>query len=335
MAIEIAGKRVPSNSASWVELEVTQDADMSPIAVQMYVLNGAGDGPTVWLQGNIHGNEHEGGLAFRDFLLDLDPSEVDGAFVGVPAANPSAFANKARVSPIGIDQFGTADVNRAFPGETGGPFPKAMAHSLFEAANEHADYFVGTHSADGEGRMDPGFTVVSRTGDDVYDESLAMAEVVDIPHIVEFEPGGVGGSMYEKLAGAGTPAILIECGGGATINDYAMETFTKGARNVARQVGVLDGDPVLENDPETHDGLTFIYTSVGGFFHSDVELDDVVDEGTEIGRVTNLRGETVDTFEARYEGIIISVRTYPIARPGDKVFSMAPLPGEEGFSNVE
>ena len=335
MAIELLDETIPEGSAKWVELNVTNDLDMSPLSVHLHVINGEADGPTLWLQGNIHGNEQAGGLAFRDFMLELSPEDVSGTIIGAPVVNPTAFRNKQRTDPIGEDQFGTNDVNRAFPGTEGGSYPQALAHRVFTTAEDGIDYFIGSHSTTGEITMYPGFTVVLETGDEVYDESVELATASDIPYLLEFDSGDIQGSMYEQLAERGVVAILFETGDSSLIEHEAYDTAYKAIKNAAKHLDMIAGEPVRENEISHHKGQYFLTAREGGFFESFIESEDEVTEGQRIGEITNIKGETVDTFEAPFDGVMVQFRTFPTARPGDPVFSIFPEEGVDGMTNIE
>lgn len=332
MAIEIAGERVEPGTAEWVDLHVATDLDMQEISVTMCVVNGEGDGPTLWAQGNIHGNEQDGGKAFRDFALEVDPADVNGALIIVPAANPSAFKNMQRESAI--NEIGHNDVNRVFPGAPDGTFTTQLAHALYTTATEHADFFVDTHGADGYALMNPGFAIYLATDDEVEEQNRRMAVASGIPHVVELRKDGIGGALYDVLGADGIPSVILECGGGAQIFDFAYDTFYNALVNVCHEVGVLDGEPDSDGEPTFHQGLTFVQAHNGGFVDMEVGNEENVEEGQVLARITNLHGEEVEAVTAPYNGVTVSYRTYPVARPGDLIAQLIPRPGEEIGTNI-
>ena len=83
---------------------------MIPVAV---IRNG--DGPTALLTGGNHGDEYEGPLALFELARTLDPAEVRGTVIIVPALNYPAFRAGTRTSPID-----GGNLNRSFPGRPDG-----------------------------------------------------------------------------------------------------------------------------------------------------------------------------------------------------------------------
>jgi predicted deacylase len=70
-----------------------------------------GKGPTVILEGGNHGDEYEGPITLGELVRDLDPGEVEGRLIIIPAINLPAVAAGRRLSPEDGKNF-----NRCFPG---------------------------------------------------------------------------------------------------------------------------------------------------------------------------------------------------------------------------
>ena len=69
----------------------------------MTVINGADDGPVLWLNAGIHGDEPQGALAVILMIRELDPQVLKGAVVCVPAMNVPAFEASKRGNPLDSD----------------------------------------------------------------------------------------------------------------------------------------------------------------------------------------------------------------------------------------
>jgi len=318
MAFELAGAEVPAGSTEWIEVPIATDTDMRDLTVQIYVVNGADDGSTLWAQGTIHGVEQTPGLALRDFLLDLDPADVSGTIVGIPVINPWGFTEKTRVVPVD-----GKDPNRSFPGSKTGSFTDVWADKMFTIATDVADYFVGFHGG-GTETVIPGFSMVVETDDDTEEVSMELAKAADMPHITNLPYGRFAGGLWEELANGGTPAILVECDGKGEINPEFYDNVTRGLNNIADHIGLLDGEQNRQNTPEVHTQLDFPSCRTGGYFHAEIDGHEYFEEGQQLGHITDIKGRTVETIEADYNGVVIGVRSYATVRPGDTVFELAP-----------
>ena len=74
-----------------------------------------GEGPTALLTGGNHGDEYEGPIALFDLAQTIDPRQIRGRVILVPAMNYPAFQAGKRTSPID-----SGNMNRSFPGNPEG-----------------------------------------------------------------------------------------------------------------------------------------------------------------------------------------------------------------------
>lgn len=317
MPFEIDGQLIDPGSSSWIEVPVTQDVDMSQVSMSVCVINGASDGPTLWLQGCLHGPEHVGPYAIRSLLEEVSPSEVSGTIIAVPVVNKTAFVNKQRESPI--DKM---DLNRNFPGAADGSFSQTLANRVLSLAVEHADYVVDMHTGGNE-FMIPGYSIFP-LDESVEEETRELCEITDLPYAIGIAAEHLGGAMYMQLAQQGIPAIITETGGEGRLHEEHVANATTAIRNVAQHLDILPGQPTRTTDPSFHEGLDILQTHTGGFFELEVGINEPVSEGEIMARITNLQGTVTETLEAPYDAVVVAARTYAIARPGDWTFEITP-----------
>ena len=78
-----------------------------------------GSGPTVLLCAGNHGEEDEGQLILRRLIHELEPSDVQGRIIFMPALGYPAVHACTRTSPLD-----DGNLNRSFPGDgSSGPTP--------------------------------------------------------------------------------------------------------------------------------------------------------------------------------------------------------------------
>src|SRR5260221_17782 len=84
----------------WLQLphSVTRSA-YGTIAIPIAIIK-RGPGKTAFLMAGNHGDEYEGQIALTRLIRELDPGEVQGRVIIMPAANLPAAMDSARVSPI-------------------------------------------------------------------------------------------------------------------------------------------------------------------------------------------------------------------------------------------
>ena len=81
-----------------------------------------GRGPTVIIEGGNHGDEYEGPITIGELIRDLDPDEVQGRLILMPANNVHAVRAGRRTSPVDGLNF-----NRSFPGDPRGSITEQIA----------------------------------------------------------------------------------------------------------------------------------------------------------------------------------------------------------------
>ena len=82
--------------------------------IPVHLIAGAEPGPTLKLQGAIHGAEIIGSIAILDFVAKADPGAIRGNVIAVPVVNRAGFEMGTRGSLV--DE---KDISRLFPGKKG------------------------------------------------------------------------------------------------------------------------------------------------------------------------------------------------------------------------
>jgi uncharacterized protein len=276
---EKSGKQV-----GWLHLphSVTRSAYgtlMIPIAV---IANGRG--PTAFFMAGNHGDEYEGQIALAKLIRSLEPGEIQGRVIILPAANLPAALDSARVSPI--DQ---GNLNRSFPGDPdAGPtlqiahyidsvlFPKAALFHDFHSGGTSLDYipFASIHEGDDAAVNAKGLAALRAFG--------APLSVVWRSHRdLRFSP----------LAAMkhGIPALGGEFGGAGRVARSGIDLVSRGARRLLAHLGIMPPDGNAAPAPTRLVSIPsqdyFVYAPEPGLFEPAVELGDVVKPGQLCGEV--------------------------------------------------
>ena len=124
-------------------IEVTAMAGGASLGIPVIVINGAREGPCLWIDGVIHGDEPEGTLMCHLLRREVDPATLAGSLVLVPVMNTRAFEASRRGNPL--DTF-SYDMNRIYPGRPNGYLTERVAHAHKEWLVEVADMNIAVHS---------------------------------------------------------------------------------------------------------------------------------------------------------------------------------------------
>ena len=297
--------------------------DGSPVRLGVIVARGARPGPTLYLQGGIHGDEYEGPEAILRVMADFDASASSGTVVAIPFVNPSALESGTRKG-----SFDQGDLNRFFPGKTIGYFSDQLCKVIVDDFVGRADYLIDIHS-NGENFMHLPHVLYVKDTSPAAQRSLELAKIYGTPYL----HGGPAWPNVIRMEAVrrGVPAITPEIGGEGRLREAETLMNVRGIRNVMRHLGILEGDP--DDLPErytmveSHPSGEYVNSLTGGLLRTRVQLGDAVQEGDVLGVLVNPLGEAVGEIRAPQAGIVMGMRTKPHTLPGDWTYFVGRITG--------
>ncbi len=136
------------------------------LAIPLTVIKN-GKGPTALLMSGNHGDEYEGQVTLCKLIREIEPKDINGRLIIMPAANMPAAMAGARVSPID-----DGNLNRAFPGSPSMSVTYQIAHYLDTVVVPKAEVWFDLHSGGGSLDYMP-FACVAQSGDPKLDRYSA------------------------------------------------------------------------------------------------------------------------------------------------------------------
>lgn len=280
-----------------------------------------GKGPTALLTGANHGDEYEGPLALFDLARRLDPKDIAGTIIIVPAMNYPAFRAGTRTSPID-----KGNMNRSFPGRPDGTVTEKIADYFQRELLPRADIVLDFHS--GGRTLDFLPWCAAHVLPDKAQEAAAFAavEAFSAPWSVKMaEIDTVG--MYDTAAEEmGKVFVTTELGGGGTSTAASVRIARRGVCNVLRHAGILAGD--IEKASTTWldmpDGC-FSFAETEGLVETMFDLGESVSEGDVIARIHPI-GHTGGVPQEIIAGLsgLLAARHFPgLVKAGDCVSVLA------------
>jgi predicted deacylase len=306
------GVDAPPGESTRRRVPIADLADGTPITVPVAIVRGVRDGPTVYLQAGLHGDEQTGIEICRRFLSELDPADIAGTVVVVPVANVPAHLSRTR--GYLHEERWLVDINRIFPGSPGGLLTARIAHVLFTEFVMAADFTIDLHSAlDGcdivpFGYVDP---------DDDQGGSLALRERVatslGTPYVWYKPRSGLIGtsdmthSLGNQADAAGKPTVTIEMGESRRVTVSLVPLGVRAIHNAFKVLGVEEGEPVVPTPPRRFSTFSLVHASRGGGLRLFVDLGDEVSAGDVIGQVADVFGDPIEELRAPASGFVLRV----------------------------
>ncbi len=277
---------------------------MIPITV---VKNGTG--PTAVLTGANHGDEYEGPIALYDLAAKIDPVDVSGRIIIVPAFNYPAFLSGTRTSPID-----GGNLNRIFPGRPDGTVTQKIADFFQYQILSRADYVLDIHSGGRTLEFIP-FAACHVLPDKRQEKRCVEAmRAFNAPYslmLLEIDSVGMYDSAAEEL---GRVFVSTELGGGGSASATTIKIAKKGIENFLKHAGILAGDPLIEPtvNLDMPDGRCYVSCETPGLIEYTVELGEEVEEGQVVAVVHEVTrtGRPPALYRAGISGIFTG-RHYP------------------------
>ena len=290
-----------------------------PHRIPMMLVNGAGDGPTLVINGGEHGSEYNGPAGCLAVMKEIDPTELNGRVIIVPMVNTLAFeARWMHGNPVDYRDLTGCYVEEMPMGGSGVPkISYQVATTFHREVLSWADYRLNLHGGDLEEDLLTG-TMYRMTGDEARDEqNLALCRAFGYEWIRESlpRPGANQGTSLRFPMTVGT-----EAGGMGRCQSDVVVGVVRGIYNVMRYLGMIEGKPEIPPRARVYNPY-HLYAKRGGFFISNVRAGDIVSEGDILGVIKDLFGENLEEIVVPTNGFVHMV-TSPAIYEGDVVYEI-------------
>jgi predicted deacylase len=266
-----------------------------PIAV---IKNGRG--PSVLLMGGNHGDEYEGPIVLGRMIRGLDPAQVHGRLIIVPAANLPAVVAGQRVSTVD-----GKNMNRCFPGDPRGTSTEQIAHYIDSVLFPMCQVFMDLHS--GGSSLDIVASVMMQRAQDpaLRKKTLDAILAFGAPLTVVMDTMGEPRTSAAAAQRRGLIVVGSELGSAGAVSLDGLRICETGVYNVLRHLGVLKPAKKAPPRPKTQlmriiDSKSYVFAPASGIYEPVHRLMTEVKEGELAGRVNFLDDPGREPVEARY-----------------------------------
>lgn len=309
----IGNVRVRAGSAKNVELPITRLVTGGDVSLPVRVVHGRADGPTVWVNAAIHGDEVIGVEVIRQLMAELDARTLRGTVLAVPVVNVLGFLAGDRYLPD------RRDLNRSFPGSARGSLASRIAHLFMSEVVSKCEVGIDLHTAADRRTNLP---QIRADLDDPRTRELAEAFGAPVMLHARLRDGSLRQAGHDR----GATVLLYEAGEALRFEEEPIAVGVQGVRRVLAALDMVD--PVAERAEERPATVesrssSWVRARGTGILHLEVHLGDRVEAGQRLGGLSDTFGRRVRLVHADSPGIVIGLTRAPIVNAGDALVHIA------------
>lgn len=311
-AFEIGKFKVPAGSRATLNLPVSVLSDHTPVSMSVHVIHGRLKGPVIFVSAGIHGDEVIGVEIVRRLLRTPNLAKLHGTLIVVPIVNAFGFLNQSRYLPD------RRDLNRMFPGSTGGSLASRLARLFMTEVVSRSDLGIDLHSAAIHRTNLPQIRISPNNP-----RTAALAEVFGAPVVLESPLRD--GSLRGSAKAIGKDILLYEAGEGLRFDEMSIRAGVAGILRVLHHERMISAKGVTKpkSKPQYCTSSKWLRAPLGGLLRTFRADGDVVAEGDVMGAVSDPFGEVEKEIIAPFNGIVVGRAVLPIVNEGDAVFHLA------------
>lgn len=274
-----------------------------------------GDEKRICIVSGIYGDELQGQYICYEVIrrIKLDYGSLSGIVDIYPNVNPMGLDSRSREIP-GSDM----DMNVLFPGSKSGALGEYTASCVFDDI-KGADCCIDLHSSNMYIHEIPQV----RINDEYVDELLQYAKFLNTDMVwIHPSTSVLNGSLAYSLNQVGVRTLVIESGVANSINQEYCNKIVDGLFALMSDMGIWKGKSapagkcriIKDND------ISYINSESSGIFIPEKDVYDMVKKGDELGTIVDvITGSVEEIIKASDDGMICSIRNYPVIEEGSLI----------------
>ena len=321
--IRVFNHEIKEGERAYFTVPAGELAHKAVVQLPVIVVAGKKEGPVLWINGTVHGDELNGSYAAWELSGEIDPEQLSGTLVVTPICNPIAFECRNKISAID-----NMDMDTAFPGDPEGMMTQRIAHLIYREIKANAGAVISFHTMATPYRADPYSVrkIIPGVSDSVNQVSEGMQRafgvvtncVVDLRGDTNELPGVTNGALDITCMKDGIPAFMGEMGQGGKVETEYVEAAKKGILNVMRYLKMLEGPVEKPGRQVLITKRRFLRSDKGGMIRMNVKSGDEVKSGESLLNL-HYYGDEMESYPARTDCYVIGVRENPVVSTGDRV----------------
>ncbi|MFN3217208.1 MAG: succinylglutamate desuccinylase/aspartoacylase family protein [Acidimicrobiales bacterium] len=311
-AIMVGGAAVAAGERAEISIPIGRLVTGERMSLPVMVLNGARPGPTVWINGAIHGDEIGGVEIITRVLRTLDPTTMAGTVLAVPVVNVHGFVTSDRYLPD------RRDLNRSFPGSASGSLGAQVANLFMNEIVARCGIGIDLHTGSDHR------TNLPQIRADLDDAATRhLAEEFGTPVVIHARTRD--GSLRHAATKAGATVLLYEAGEASRFDEEAIRVGVTGVLRVFAAIGLIDAVVEPAPQPLVSRRTSWMRARRSGIVHLDIEPGALVRRRQELGTIDDTFGNRLAVLRAPFDGLVIGMTRHPLVNRGDAMVHIAEI----------
>lgn len=283
----------------------------SPLYMPMKIIHGKEAGPCLLIFSTLKGNELNGLEIVNRTIPEIDPKQIKGTLIAIPALNIYGLTHFPSQLPSG------GNLADCFPGSPDGTFGERIAHLFTQEVLKKADYCVELQTGALNHNILP---QIYCNFDNARTKQLAKAFQSPVVTNVTLE----GNRLRQTTEDLHIPLLVYQAGEAMRFDENAITLGVNGILNVMRAIDILPKTPVEDIKPIFSQDEDWILAHHAGILHTNVTLGQTIKKEEVIGEITDPFGtDFAEKVKASQEGIVVGINTTPLIHEGLPIFKIA------------
>lgn len=295
-----------------IGLPITRLVTGAEVTLPVAVVHGRSNGPTVWIDAAIHGDEVGGVEIVRRVLASLSARTLRGTLIAVPIVNVYGFMNNDRYLPD------RRDLNRSFPGSPRGSLASRIAHLMVREVVAKCEVGIDLHTGSDHRTNLPH---IRADLDDDRTRELATAFGSSLMVHASLRDG----SLRQSARDEGAVVLVYEGGEAWRFDESAVVSGVNGVLRTLAALDMVDAEVPPGSNPRESRRTGWVRASRTGIVHLSCDLGDEVDLGASMGEIYDSFGKRLGRITANRSGVVLGHTRAPLVNRGDALVHLAEI----------
>lgn len=296
------------------KLEVIFHPFNTSYEVPATIICGQEPGMTMLVTAQIHAGEYNGSVAVMELAKELQPEALKGNVILMPCVNTSGFyQRKHRLVP----EDGM-NLNNNYPGDPEGTPGNRLAAWFVQEVFPRVDFIADLHGGKDYDILEP--CLFYPRAEKVTQASLEAAKCLATKYLIA-SSNSVGEYGYAANY-CDIPGLLIERGYGAIQVREWIEGHKDTIRRLLKHFNMAFQDVAFPHPQQIiYPKAAYLTVDIGGVWHPAVKVNEHVEKGQLLAKVTDFFGKEIKSYYAEGAGTIIYLINGLAILPGDEAIA--------------